>query len=469
MARRELGVTLALNFEARRIGDRVRVNVSLVDTGGPRQLDADTVDGALDDLIALEEQVSLLALRMLRVELAPMEQGLFDAGTDQPRAHAYYLRGRGYLEDRNDPAHADLAADLFEQALRIDPAYARAHADQGRAFWRKYELTEDPAWVVRAADACNEAVALDELGAGGRTCLGVVYNGTGRYQEAIDELEQARRLEPTDDVIYTELADAYLGAGQPERAEATYEAAIAVRPHYWGGHSSLGAFYYRQGRYADAIAAWEQAAQLAPDSYRSFSNLGAGYFAAERWIDARRAFERTLEIEPDYARGINNLGTLYFFEGRYVDAARTFEHATETQERYYLAWGNLGDGYYWAPGERERAPQAYRRAIELGQELLLVNPSDAEVHIAMARYYAMLGDEPAARQSLDTALRLAPMDMYVMYDAAQAHAILGDSEPTLELLLSAIESGYSRAEIRVNPFLEEVRRDARLQEVLGSG
>ncbi len=469
MARRELGVTLALNFEARRIGDVVRINLSLVDTGGPRQIDADTVDGRLDDLIAFEEQVSLRALRMLRVELAPMEQGLLAAGTDQPRAHAYYLRGRGYLEDRNDPANADLAADLFEQALRVDPAYARAHADLGRAFWQKFELTEDPAWVARAADACREAVALDELDAGGRTCLGVLYNGTGRYQEAIEELEQARRLEPTDDLIYTELASAYLGAGQPERAEATHEAAIAVRPHYWGGYSGQGAFYYRQGRVEEAIAAWEQAAQLAPDSYRSFSNLGVGYFVAERWTDARRAFERSLQIYPDYETAVNNLGTLYFFEGRYADATRMFERATEAQQRSYLAWGNLGDGYYWTPGERQRAPQAYRRAIGLAQEQLVVNPSDAEVNIAMARYYAMLGDEPAARQSLDAALRLAATDMYVMYEAAQAHAILGDSERALELLLAAIDAGYQRAEIRVNPFLEELLRDSRLQAALGSG
>ena len=87
----------------------------------------------------------------------------------------------------------------------------------------------------------------------------------------------------------------------------------------------------------------------------------------------------------------------------------------------------------------------------------------------MARYYAMLGDEAAARQSLDAALRLAATDMYVMYEAGQAHAILGDSERALELLLSAIDAGYQRAEIRVNPFLEEMLRDERLQAALGSG
>jgi len=468
-ARRELGVTLVLNFEARRIGDQVRIDVSLVDTAAPRQVDAFTVDGAADDLIGIEEQVSLRALRMLRVTLLPMEETLLAAGTEEPRAHAFYVRGRGYLADRNDPANVDLAVDLFEQALRVDPNYAAAQADLGRALWAKYEATEETAWIARATQACTEAVTLDDRDAGGHTCLGVVYNGTGRYDEAIVELEEARRLEPTDDVIYTQLASAYLGAGQPERAEATYEEAIAVRPHYWGGYSWLGFFYYLQGRTDEAIASFQEAAQLAPDSYRSFSNLGVAYFVAERWAEARAAFERALEIEPDYAPAVNNLGTLYFFEGRYADAALMFERATGLEERYFLAWGNLGDAYYWAAGQRGRAAPAYRRAIELAQEQLLVNPKDAGSHIAMARYSAMLGDAAASRSSMEEALRLAPADIYVMYDAAQTEVRLGDTEQALDHLLAAIEGGYQRAEVRVNPAFEELLRDPRLVAVLGAG
>jgi len=465
MARRELGVTLALNFEAHRSGDLVRVNVSLVDTRGPRQLDADTIDASIDDLIALEEQVAVRALRMLRIELLPIEQGLLAAGTDDPQAHAYYLRGLGYLEE-GGPEGIDTAVTLFEQSLRVDPEYARAHAGLGRAFWRKYEATEDPAWVPRATAACDDAVALEELDAAGRLCLGVVYNGTGRYTDATAELEQAVRLEPTDDAAYIELANAYLGDGELDRAEATYEEAIAVRPHYWAGHSRLGLFYYRQGRIQEAIDAWEQTARLAPDSYRSFSSLGAAYYYAERWVDARRAFERALELNPDYTGAISNLGTLYFYEGRYADSARMFERTVELDDRDHLHWGNLGDAYYWAPGERSRAAGAYRRAIALAEEQLAVNPSDAETQQVIARYFAMEGARDDALQHLQTALQLAPTDIDVLQAAAHVYATLQEPERAIEYLLQAIEAGYPRAEIKVDPVFKELREDPRLRRAL---
>ena len=469
MARRELGVTLVLNFEAHRIGDRFRVNVSLVDTRELRQLDADTVDAGIDDLIALEEQVSIRALRMLRIELLPMEQGLLAAGTDNPRAHAYYLRGRGYLEEHADADGTDTAVTLFEQALRIDPEYARAHAGLGRAFWHKYELTEDSAWVSRATAACDEAVALEELDAAGRLCLGVVYNGTGRYAEAAAELEQAVRLEPTDDAAYIGLANAYLGAGQLDRAEATYEDAIGVRPHYWAGYAWLGRFYFRQGRIQETIDAYEQAAQLAPDSYRSFSNLGVAYYYAERWVDARRAFERALELNPDYTLAIDNLATLYFYEGRYSDSARMFEQAVELEDRDYLLWGNLGDAYYWAPGERDQAASAYRRAIALAEEQLAVNPSDAETLQIIARYYAMEGEREDALQHIQAALQLAPTELDVLQGAAHVYIVLEERERALEYLLQAIDAGYPRAEIRADPVFDELRKDPRLRRALEEG
>jgi serine/threonine-protein kinase len=467
-ARRELGVTLALTLDARVAGERVRVNIGLNDTGAVRQLDADTVMGTMEDLIALEEQVALRVLRMLRVVLLPMEEDLLRAGTEEPRAHAYYVRGRGYLEEADDATNVDTAADLFEQALRADPGYARAHAGLGRALWRKFQFTGDADLVGRATEACLEAVTLDERDAAGHTCLGLVYNGTGRYEEAIVELEEANSLEPTDDSVYIELANAYVGAGQVDRAEATYEMAIAVRPHYWAGYSWLGTFLVRHGRVDEGIAAYEEATRLAPDRYQGYRNLGAAYYYAERWTDARRAFERALELNPEYSSALSNIGTMYFYEGRYADSARAFERATAVDGQDYLWWGNLGDAYHWAPGERAKAADAYRRAIELAEERLATNANDAEVLQDAARYYVMVGDAEAARAAIARALDLAPSDIYVLRSAAVVHVVLEEPEEAIRAVLAAIEGGDSRAEISVDPMFAELRQDPRLREALES-
>ncbi|NIV13316.1 MAG: tetratricopeptide repeat protein, partial [Aliifodinibius sp.] len=64
----------------------------------------------------------------------------------------------------------------------------------------------------------------------------------------------------------------------------------------------------------------------------------------------------------------SNLGTLYFIRGKYADAARMYETALELNDHDYVVWGNLASAYYWAPGERDKAAETYRRAITLAEQ-----------------------------------------------------------------------------------------------------
>ena len=207
-ARRELGVTLALNFDTHRFDDRVRVNVQLVDVPRQRQLMAETIDGYMDDLLALEEKVTIRVLRLLRVELRPMEQDLLQAGTSEPRAHDYYLRGQGYLQSFLEAENVEPAVTLFEQALRVDPNYARAHAGLGEAFWRRYEMTGDQRWVESAFEECRTAVELDE---------------------AAELFARAAALDENDYFNVGNLADAYHWGGEgKEKARQTYLRAASI-------------------------------------------------------------------------------------------------------------------------------------------------------------------------------------------------------------------------------------------------
>lgn len=456
-----LGVTLAIGFVTRQVGDRIRVTANLVDVPNVRQLDAETIEANADDLIELEERVAVAVLRMLQVELLPMERQSFDIGTQDGLAYDLFLRGQGYLGDFNEPLKVEAAIELFEQALGADPTYARARAGLGEALWRRYGHTNERRWIDRAIEECRRAVRLDALEAMGYVCLGTLYQGTGRPELAIAEFAHATSLDPSLDAAYRGLAAAYEAQAKLELAEATYKEAIRARPHYWAGHSWLASFYLNQGRIDEAIAGFEEVIRLAPDGYRGYSNLGATYYYAERWDDAESAFDRALEINPEDEVALSNLGTLQFFLGRYAEAARTFERARDLDDTEYWIWGNLADAYYWSGGEREQAAPAYRRAIALAAERLKVNASDTEVLIEVAFYHVMLGENAAARQHISEALALAPTDVDVQLVAAQVEQRLGDSNAALDHLEAAIAAGYPLAEIKVDPVFAELAANAR--------
>ena len=455
-ARRELGVTLALNFDTHRFGDRVRVNVQLVDVARQRQLLAETIDGDLDDLLALEEKVTVRVLRLLRVELRPMEQEFLQAGTSEPRAHSYYLRGQGYLQSFLEAENIEPAIDLFEQALRVDPDYARAHAGLGEAFWRRYEMTGERRWVESAFEECDRAVELDELDATGHVCLGHLYNGSGRSEEAIRELELAKSLDPTNDQAVRGLADAYLATGEFELAGETYKEAISLRPHYWAGYNWLGIFNLRQGHFEEAIENFEEVVGLAPDSYRGYSNLGVAFYYAERRVEARRAFERALEINPEDDLSCANLGALYFFEGRFDEAAELFARAVALHEDDYFNVGNLADAYYWGAEGKAAARETYLRAASMCQEQLQVNPKEPFILADRAYYLAMAGVGDQAIEAMEKALEIARTDMTIQHRAAQVYHVVGQTEKALHLLTTSVEGGYPRTEIAADPLFADL-------------
>lgn len=456
-AYREMGVTLAVQVDARRVGEEVRITTNLVDTAARRQIDADTLVDDLDRVIELEERVALRVMRMLQLTLQPEQE--LASGTSEPRAYAFYVQGRGYLADYTNPSDVEAAVQLFQRALDIDTGFAAAHAGLGEALWHRYRHTNEDRWVGEALQECRTAVAIDDALPTSHVCLGVLYAGTGRVDDAIAAFQRAVALDPTLDAALRGLASAYEDGGQLELAEVTYEQAIEARPRYWVGHNWLGAFYVRRGRFEEAVGAFREVVELTPDSYRGYTNLGVAYYNLERWSDARAAFERALEIRPEDQMALSNLGTLAFFEGDYRESARRFEQALETSDQEYWIWGNLADTLHWGArvgadlgaDARARAVAAYRRAIDLGRQALEVNPNDVVLLRDVALYHAMLGEAEAADEFAALALRHGGSDVHTQVWAAKVYAQLGDDARSIEHLRTALEMGYQRAEILADP------------------
>lgn len=465
-ARKEFGVTLALEGSLYRFGDQVRINVAVVDTRTHRQLRAESLTIAASNPFAVQDQVVNASIKMLELEVQPRaREALKTYGTQVASAYDFYVQGRGYLQNYDQVANIQNAIRVFDTALQLDPSYALAYAGRGEAFWKMYESSKDPQWVGSSRRDCEHALNLDGKLPGAHICLGTLYKGTGHYQEAIAEFEHAIGAEPTNDDAYRELAEAYEFLGQPAQAEATYRRAIELRPHYWAGYNWLGVFYYHRAQYREAAKMFEQVTALAPDNVRGLYNLGTSYIGLGRYDDAMQVLGRSIAIRPD-GTAYSDLGNAYFYLRRYAEASQAYEQAIQFDQADALLWWNLGDGYYWTPGKRAQAVNAYQRAISLAQEKLAVNPKDVGAVGILAIGHAMRGEKTPALKALRRGLQLAPQDPEMLFKAALVYNHFGDFTEALTWLEKAVSEGFSRTTVRDTPDFDPLRTDPHFQELL---
>jgi len=461
-ARQTFGATLAITGSVQRTENRVRLTINLVDPQTLRQLKSKTIDTEAHDISVLQDGVVLEVAELLDVKLSDQaKQVLAVGGTTVPSAYEYYMQGRGYLQRYEVAQNIDTAISLFNLALAQDRRYALAEAGLGEAYWRKYEQTKNTQWAEQARKSSAAAIGLNDKLAQVYVTLGMIQTGTGRYEEAVQNLQQALTLDPINSDAYRELAKTYQQMGRPKDAESTYMNAIAVRPGYWGTHNELGGFYIHLGRYAEAEKEIRSVVDLTPDNARGYMNLGVIDYFQKRYEEAAKMYEKSVAIKPS-ASAYSNLGTVYYTLGQYSEAALYFEKAIQMNSREFLWWHNLAAAYQWS-NEPQKARAAFQRTAELGEEQQRVNPRDPALLIFLADAYSYLNQPVHARDLLREGLALAPGDVSNMFQASEIYEQLGNRRLALEWIAKAIKGGFSRDLIETSPTLAQLRLDPRYQ------
>jgi tetratricopeptide (TPR) repeat protein/TolB-like protein len=459
------GVNLLVSADVRRVADDFLIELDLVDADGERSLRAAEITCRSEDITRLQRDVVMRVAEMLGVDVSADALAVLTVGgTVVPAAYESYLEGCGSLVKEEDGAPA---AERFERAIAADSGYARAYHGLGKACRKQYDASGDDPWVENGVIACRRALEIDPGLSPVYVTLGEVYSAGDNSEGAIEAFRQALAFDALNSSAYRGLAKAYGALGRLEEAETTYKKAIERKPDYWPAHQDLGYFYYPRGRYEDAAAQFEVLLELTPGHYMTYNNLGAFYYLLGRTDEARRLWEESFAIKKSYSSCMN-LGTLYYRAGRYADAVRMYEWAVEFDDPSidYKTWGNLASAYYWAPGERHKAWDKYRIAIDLAEQERKENPNDPIVLAFLAGYYADVGDGARSRVLIQEALRVAPKNAEVVFRAGHAYEKLGDREKALVWIGNAIDQGYSQEEIRQDPGLKELREDVRFKLLL---
>jgi TolB-like protein/DNA-binding winged helix-turn-helix (wHTH) protein/Flp pilus assembly protein TadD len=297
---RDLGVDAIVEGSVQRAGNRVRIAAQLVRADSEQHLWADTYERDLKDVLNLRNEIASAIAEKIKVEITPQERDILaQSNTVVPEAYVAYLKGRHVL-DRLTIDGLLKATENFEEAVRLDPNYAKAWAALGHTYFligfqselppssrclpamkRAVELAPNLAeahvnladlkfhrdwkWLEGEAEF-RHSVELDPRSIDAHQHYALSLWQLARFDAAIREMKATLALDPLSAGLNFGLAGLYRDAHQRDKALEQYRRTLELEPNSFPAHLGLATFYEELGREKEAQAEYAKAATLSGDS-----------------------------------------------------------------------------------------------------------------------------------------------------------------------------------------------------------
>jgi adenylate cyclase len=348
-----LGVRSVVEGSVRKVGNRLRITVQLVDAANGFHLWSQAFDRTISDVFTLQEEISQAILRALplKTENRP-GASLVRPPTPVVEAYTLYLRGRHFALKRTVES-LQTAIDYFEQAIELDPEYALAHAGIGECYTlRGFEEFGDlpPSEAMpRAKAALERALTLDSRLAEGHACRGML---------------------------------AFLFEHDWARGERSFQQSIELKPGYSLAHAWYSLFLSAMGRQDEALTRINHAEQLDPLSVPIQTVVGHCHYLARRFDEALQRHLATLEMDPGNTRLHAWIARIHAATGQLEHGLRTLEAAMRHVGRPPTLLAQLGR-FYAALGRHQEAYQVIDELELLGHRQYVSRLATVFVHRAL--------------------------------------------------------------------------------------
>ena len=266
---RKIGKALDTNHilegSLRRSGDRMRITVQLIDARTGYHLWSEDFDRPVDDAIKIQEDISRSVAGTLQVRLtADSERQFVARRTTDSQAYQMYLLGRHYAQLL--PESTDRAIELYRQVLIADPNFTPAYPELAYALLNEGQFRGTPNADVAAQvePLIATALRLDARMSAAYAVRGVLRASQSRTKEALDDLQHAISLNPSDMGAYAEIGRIRLFNGQPREALQGYDRAAALDPLNSTLQGARCTVLQDLAQYEAAASACERARTLRP-------------------------------------------------------------------------------------------------------------------------------------------------------------------------------------------------------------
>jgi TolB-like protein/cytochrome c-type biogenesis protein CcmH/NrfG len=481
-----LGVATLLEGSVRRVGNRVRVNVQLINTENDEHIWAEDYDRDLTDVFAIQTDLAQKIVSELQAKLSPSEKAQFERKpTENGEAYLAFVQAHNLSCAFEDLDKLKQGEQLYERAIELDPKFALALAWYSQLeSWILHSFDRTPQRREKARTLAERALDLQPGLPEGHLALGYsYYYGDNNYDAALKEFEIAQRGLPNE-------SDAYLAIGAIQRRQgkwaestANIEKSASLNPKDVWPLQNLASNYQMLRNYDAANKAINRALALDPTAYGPLE-VKSKLAIAEKgdFSVAEKAFEALKSVPMTNEQKLRTAGArvdLFLLERKYKEALQAAESLPDDQlaAAFHEA---LGGKYYYIGVARRSlrdeagARLAFLKAKSAVEEDLKQSPDAADKHVQLAKVLAYLGEKDAALAEAQRATELLPesKDAFggpeITGGVAEVHAIVGDNDRAIEILdgLLSRPSDVTVQGLKVNPIWDPLRSDPRFQALI---
>jgi non-specific serine/threonine protein kinase len=482
-----LNVETILEGSVRKAGNRLRITAQLVKAADGCHVWSEKYDRDLEDIFSIQDEIAQNIAQALEVQLSGKEKrALKVRPTKNLDAYQAYLRGLDYA-GRPDYSEEDfqLAIQMFERAVELDPDFALAYADLSRVhsalYFHGHDRTKDR--LARAREAVDRALELQPDLPDAHLALGYFHYWCGQeFDQALKEFAIAEKDLPDDARILAVVAAINKRQGKFEKTVELYKRAFELSPRDAGLPHEIGCAYMTTRRYAEAERYYNRSISLAPDQVLAYACKTWNCWLRQADLEGGRATLRAMPKRVDSRSGQPAATRFEWFRVELL--SRNYQQALDELARasvvfdegqwWFMPKDLLAAYTYQLMDDPARARPLYESALNLLEKELKERPNDDRVHSSLGMVYAGLGRKEEAVREGKSGVELIPVSKnavvgpFRIEDLAFIYVLVGEHGAALDQIeyLLSIPSWFSVPLLRLDPRWDPLRDLKRFKELL---
>jgi tetratricopeptide (TPR) repeat protein len=480
-----LGVSVILEGSVRKSGNRVRVNVQLINAANDEHIWSDVYDRDLTDVFAIQTDLAKKIADELHAKLSPSEkEQMTRKPTENGEAYLAFVQAHNLHQEVEEQSKLKQAEQLYERALQLDPKFALAAASYSRLeSWMFHTFEPTAEHREKSRSLANRALELQPDLPEGHLALGFsIYYIERDFDRALGELALAQKGLPNEAEVYLAIGAIQRRQGKWAESDANLEKAASLSPNETWPLQNLVLNYQMQRKFDAANKTIDRGLKLAPDSFSlwtvkaqlEISEKGT-FEIAERGVEKLMA--KPLDDETRMHLGIA-LSQTRLLQRRYPEALQLAEGLKDEalkndSEALMGKYGTIGIAKKLM-GDEAGARESLTRAKGYAEKWVSEAPNEAKRHDRLAEALAWLGEKDAAIAEAKRAMELLPESVDAFdgpvctQSLAETYMVVGEYDKAIEIVdgLLSRPSQVTVATLKLNPLWDPVRQDPRFIAML---